>query len=277
MARRPALRTAGLVVLLAGLLLALWGFGVEPGRLRVREETLVLPGLPPSARGLRIALLADLHAGAPHQDRAAIRRIVERTNAARPDAILLLGDYVIQGVLGGRFVPPETTAVELGRLRAPLGVFAVLGNHDGWLDPARVRRALEANAIPVLANAARPLSARGVWVAGLEDFWTGLPSVAAALDSVPPGAPVLLMTHHPDVFPGVPARVALTVAGHTHGGQVRLPFLGRLVVPSAFGERYAAGHVVEGGRHLYVSTGTGTSILPVRFRVVPEISILTLR
>jgi predicted MPP superfamily phosphohydrolase len=89
-------------------------------------------------------------------------------------------------------------------------------------------------------------------------------------------APVILMTHNPDVFPLVPERVALTLAGHTHGGQVRLPFVGAPVIPSRFGRRFAAGHVVEGGRHLFVATGVGTSILPVRFRVPPAVAVLTL-
>jgi hypothetical protein len=85
-----------------------------------------------------------------------------------------------------------------------------------------------------------------------------------------------LLTHNPDVFPGVPARVTLTLAGHTHGGQVRLPLLGTPIVPSEFGSRYVAGHVVEGGRHLYVATGTGTSLVPVRFRVPPTVTVLAL-
>ncbi len=86
--------------------------------------------------------------------------------------------------------------------------------------------------------------------------------------------PVLLLTHNPDIFPTVPERVALTLAGHTHGGQVRLPWIGTPIVPSRFGQRFAAGHVVEGGRHLFVATGVGTSIIPVRFRVPPAVTLL---
>jgi uncharacterized protein len=87
---------------------------------------------------------------------------------------------------------------------------------------------------------------------------------------------VILLTHNPDIFPGVPTRVALTLAGHTHGGQVRLPFVGRPIVPSQFKQRYAAGHLTEDGRQLFVATGVGTSILPVRFRVPPAVTVLTL-
>jgi predicted MPP superfamily phosphohydrolase len=101
-------------------------------------------------------------------------------------------------------------------------------------------------------------------------------SIPRALARVPADEPVLLLTHNPDVFPDVPPRVALTLAGHTHGGQVALPILGRPVVPSRYGQRYAYGLVVEGGRALFVSPGIGTSLLPVRFRVPPEISMVTL-
>jgi len=182
-------------------------------------------------------------------------------------------------VIGGRFVPPETIAAELRRLNAPAGVVAVLGNHDGWLDHDRVQDALVRNRIRVIEDTAARLDTPSgpVWIAGVSDWWTGRHDFAAALSAVTSDRePLLLLTHNPDIFPGVPARVSLTVAGHTHGGQVNIPFVGRPVVPSHFGQRYAFGHVVEAGRHLYVSGGVGTSIIPARFRVPPEVVILTL-
>jgi predicted MPP superfamily phosphohydrolase len=120
------------------------------------------------------------------------------------------------------------------------------------------------------------LGAWAFWLAGVGDLWTGTPDIEGTLRQVDTDYPVILFTHNPDIFPNVPARVSLTVAGHTHGGQVNLPLLGRPVVPSDFGQRYAYGHVVEGGRHLFVGGGVGTSIIPARFRVPPEIVILTL-
>lgn len=117
---------------------------------------------------------------------------------------------------------------------------------------------------------------RAFWLVGVADLWTRRPDIAGALAQVAGEDPVILLTHNPDIFPDVPPRVSLTLAGHTHGGQVNLPFLGRPVVPSRFGQRYAMGHVVEQGRHLFVSGGIGTSIIPVRFRVPPESVILTL-
>ena len=276
--RRNA-RSAG--VLFAGLLVALagWGFWWEPASLSTREYDLVLPGWPAAAGDLRIAVLADLHTGSPPNDLDKLQEVVDATNRAPPDLILLAGDFVIQGVVGGKFVEPEASARVLRSLQATLGVYAVLGNHDWWLDGARVRKALEDEGIPVLEDRAIPLlcNRRPFWLAGVSDFWEAAHDVRRALTGVDEASPVIVVTHNPDVFPEIPDRVALTIAGHTHGGQVAVPGLGRPVVPSQFGERYAIGHVVEGGRHLFVSTGIGTSILPVRFRVPPEISMITLR
>jgi len=204
---------------------------------------------------------------------------VKRTNAARPDLVLVAGDLVIQDVMGGRFVPPEEIAAVLSGLRAPLGVYAVLGNHDRWLDGRRVIAALSRVGIPALEDRAVAISRGGppFWLVGVSDYWTAPHDVRRALAQVTDGAPVLVFTHNPDLFPQIPSRVSLTLAGHTHGGQVYFPLLGRLVVPSRFGERYAIGHVVENGRHLFVTAGVGTSIVPVRFLVPPEISIIRLR
>ena len=223
-------------------------------------------------------MLADLHVGSPWNGLDNLERIIERTNAIHPDLILLTGDYVVTNVVGGTFVAPETTAAALRALHAPLGMYAVLGNHDCWLDAPRVRTAFEREGIPVLDDAAREIDpSRRLWLAGIGDFWEERHDVRAALADVPDDAVVLVFTHNPDVFPHVPDRVALTIAGHTHGGQVALPFIGRPIVPSQYGERYAIGHVVENGRHLFVSPGIGTSLFPIRFRVPPEISVVTLR
>jgi len=259
------------------LVLGLWAFWLEPASLTVAEHQVSLDW--PAEKPLRVAILTDLHVGSPFNGIAKLRETVDRTNAAQPALICILGDLVIQGVVGGRFVPPEEIAAELKHLRAPAGVVAVLGNHDGWLDHAGVRNALEQAGICVVEDMAARLNtpAGPVWIAGLSDLWTGRHDLAAAMSFVKDdGAPVLLLTHNPDVFPLVPDRVTLTLAGHTHGGQVRLPLAGPPIVPSRFGQRFAAGHVVEGGRHLFVATGVGTSILPVRFRVPPAVTILTL-
>lgn len=259
-------------------LLLLWSVAIEPGRLTVEHTTINLPDWHGEHSGIKIALLSDLHVGAPHMSVEKLRRVVESTNAERPDLIVILGDLVIHGVVGGRFVAPEATAAELQRLSAPLGVYTVLGNHDWWYDGERVTRALNGVGLAVLENDVVRLEREGksFWLVGLADMWTRKPDIAGALKKIGDNNPVVAITHNPDLFPEVPERIGLLLAGHTHGGQVNLPLIGRPVVPSRYGQRYAFGHVIEGRRHLYVTGGIGTSILPVRFRVPPEIVILTI-
>jgi len=278
--RRLTRRICAFAPSAVGLGLALWAFVFEPASLRVAEyEVVVATGWPSACNGLRIAVLADLHVGSPFKGIDKLDRVVRLTNDAYPDVILLAGDYVIQDVLGGRFVSPEDAAAVLGRLSAPRGVWAVLGNHDWWLGGARVRRAIESAGIAVLEDSARRIAAGPCpfWLMGIGDFMEARHDVRSALAQVHDDAPVLAFTHNPDIFPEIPARVALTIAGHTHGGQVYIPLLGRPIVPSLFGERYAIGHVLDNGRHLFVSPGIGTSIIPVRFLVPPEISVVTVR
>ena len=241
-----------------------------------------MPAWPRQLAGLKVALLADLHVGSPFWDLDALSRLVARTNAEKPDLVLLAGDYQINNLPGGTFVAAEPIAERLGALRAPLGVIAVLGNHDWWNEGERTRAAFRAHGIIVLEDETHQLQHGGqsFYVVGLADQLTRPSNPRAALGKVPSGSPTLLLVHEPDVFESLPRlglRPSLTLAGHTHGGQVWLPLLGRRVVPSDFGERYAYGHIVEEGRHLFVTSGVGTSILPVRFLVPPEIALLTLR
>ncbi len=269
------MRLLSLALLGVGCVLAGWTFFFEPRGLDLPSHTLELPGWPADLDGLEVALLSDLHVGSPYYGLDKLEEVVRRVNAAEPDLILLAGDYVIQGVRGGTFVSPEDIAPILGHLEARLGVFAVLGNHDWWLDGERVRRAFEASGIRVLEDEAVRLS--DFWVVGIGDLWEAAHDIDKALAPVEDDAPVIVFTHNPDLFPDIPSRVTLSLAGHTHGGQVRLPFVGTLIVPSSFGSRFAKGHVVEDGRHLFVTSGLGTSIVPARFRVPPEVARLTLR
>ena len=269
------IRTIALALIVSPVLVALWAFGIEPGFLIVRHVRLDLPGW---RNDVRIAVLSDLHVGAPHIGLDKLRRIVERTNAENPDVVVLLGDFMIGGpnrrggVRGGSYVEPEVIARELAGLRSPLGVFAVLGNHDWWFDGERMGRALTAAGIPVLENRAVRVG-NAFWLGGIADLWTRVPDIQGTLGQVENDDPVVLITHNPDIFPQVPPRVSLTLAGHTHGGQVNLPFFGPVVTTSKLG--YVAGDFFEHGHHLFVTTGIGTSIVPVRFNVPPEIVILT--
>jgi predicted MPP superfamily phosphohydrolase len=273
-----AWRRAKLAAAVLVLALGLWSLWLEPASLRVKDVDLTVDW--PYARPLRVAVVSDLHVGAPYHGLHRLRTTVDRINATNPDLICILGDFVTLGVIGGTFTPPEPIARELARLRAPAGVVAVLGNHDRGFDGRRVQRALAGAGLRVLEDTAAAIETPSgtLWVAGVSDLWTGPHDVPRALDQISTGgAPVLLLTHNPDIFPRIPAGVMLTLAGHTHGGQVRLPLIGAPIVPSAFGQRYVAGYVVEGGRHLFVSTGIGTSDIPIRLGVPPTIFVLTLR
>lgn len=274
---RRSLRVLPIATALA-LVLACGSVWWELSSIRVHEYRLSIPSWRESIQGLRVAVLADLHVGSPLNGLENLRRVVRLTNAAMPDIILLPGDFVIHGVLGGTFVPPDQIAAELRLLHAPLGVFAVMGNHDRWFNPLLVATAFREKGIRLLEDdAAEIVSGRGrFWLVGISDWLTAPHHVRRALSKVPRQAQVLIFTHNPDVFPTLPDGFSLTIAGHTHGGQVNLPLLGRLVVPSRYGQRFAAGHIVESGRHLFVATGIGTSIVPVRFSVPPEISVLIL-
>ena len=267
------IRVISIALLLAPFLVALWAFEIEPGMLVVRHLRMELPGW---KSDLRMAVLSDLHIGSPHVGLDKLRLIVEKTNAEQPEIVVLLGDFVTGGPNGrrsGGFVEPEPIAEELNKLRAPLGVYAVLGNHDWWYDGERVGRALTEVGIPVLENQAIHVG-NAFWLGGIADQWTRDPDIDGTLKQVSGDDPVVLITHNPDIFPEVPARVSLTLAAHTHGGQVQLPIVGTLITTSKLG--YNAGEFVEQGRHLFVTTGIGTSILPVRLGVPPEIVILTL-
>lgn len=256
--------------------LAVWSVLIEPNRIVVNVTTVRLPNSPSAFNQTRVVVLSDLHVGSPHINIKKLQSIVAQANELKPDLILLPGDFVVGHELGANFVEPELIADALKNLRARHGVYAVLGNHDRWYDGNHVQRALENAGIRVLENEATPirLDDQTVWLVGLGDLWTGSPNIEGALRNVPAQASIIAITHNPDLFTRIPARVGLTIAGHTHGGQVDLPFVGRLVVPSEYGQRYAAGLVRENDHLLFVTTGIGTSVLPVRFRVPPEIALL---
>jgi uncharacterized protein len=272
---RLAVAAAG-AVLAAVAARALW----EPRRLTVRRCELAPPGWPARLDGLRLALVSDLHAGAPQVSARAVSQVAAAVVRVEPDAVLLLGDFVDRKVAGGGDVAPEAVARRLaGLAAAPQGALAVLGNHDWRYDGHRVAAALQASGIRVLEDQAVQVGdgERTWWAAGVGDATMRLPDVERALGPVPDGEPVILLSHDPDVFPYVPPRVALTVSGHTHGSQVAVPGLRSLWTPSRHGSRYAGGHVVEGGRHLLVSRGVGTSRLPIRLGAPPEVLLVVLR
>lgn len=269
--------TLATIPVLLGIIV-FWAFFIEPNRLIVRQETIEIATWPKEFSGLRIAVISDIHAGAPFIDDQKLRLIVERTNQLQPDLIVILGDYMTGDGWHRHRVEPEVFAALLKDFRAPLGVYAVLGNHDWWYDGGKVRRGLEQNGITVLEDEVSEVKWRdsSFWLAGLADLWTRPQHIKETIGEVPQGKPIIALTHNPDIFPGIPRSVPLLLAGHTHGGQVKFPLIGRPIQPSRF-PQYAAGHVFENDHHLFVTTGIGTSILPARFGVPPEIVLLTLK
>jgi hypothetical protein len=293
--RRRLLTGLG-VSAVSGLALSGYAFGIEPmWRLNVTRYAVTPPRWPKNLN-IKIAVLADIHAGEPLMPAERVLAIANHTNTLGADLVVLLGDFAASHKYQGRRVPAEEWSEALSVLRAPLGVHAVLGNHDWWDDLVAQRngrgpvvggRMLERRGIPVYQNDVLRLQKNGqaFWLAGLGDQlalisrgnnrrrFIGVDDMTGTLAKVTDDAPVILVAHEPDIFVQVPDRVALTLSGHTHGGQVRL-FGYSPMVPSRYGNRFAYGHVVEDNRHLIVSGGLGCSMLPVRFGVPPEIVLI---
>jgi hypothetical protein len=259
---------------------------IEPGYLLDVTEYRLSPPRWPRDFPLNIAVIADPHACEPYMGAARIERIVELTNSLRPDLVVLLGDFEGNYRFITKMVPSDTWAPLWAQCKAPLGVHSILGNHDWWFHLPRIRGSIEKARIPLMQNDGVRLVHRGkpFWLLGLGDQiahivgrgqFRGVDNLPATLAKITDDAPAILLVHEPDIFVKVPERVSLTLAGHTHGGQVRL-FGYSPIVPSRYGNRFAYGHIVENGRHMIVSGGLGCSMLPVRFGVPPEIVMVRL-
>ena len=239
----------------------------------------------PNWRGapLTIAAIVDTHVGGQHMDAARMGRIVRRINALHPDLVVMLGDYVYghepesarspaanQEIVGG--------IATIAAVNARYGVVAVLGNHDGWYGRETITTALQNAGAAALWNRNITIHRAGgaIVVAGIADAWTGRPDFADALDGAPSGADTIVLSHNPDPFVHFPAGPALMLAGHTHCGQVTIPFVGRPFLPIHHKE-FACGRVDRHGQTLYVTAGLGTSIFPARFLNPPEIALITIR
>jgi uncharacterized protein len=286
---RPSRRSIVLggigLIALAGAAPAAYA-GAEALSLIVTRYRLHPPSWP-QRRRLTITVIADLHAGGPNMGLVRVEEVVAAANLLKSDLVVLLGDYFATHRFITEVVPPASWGGALGKLEAPLGVWAILGNHDWWYDVAGTRRALASAGIPVLENEARLLGdgPERFWLAGLGDQiayrlgrgrFKGVDDLPGTLRQTEDGHPVILLVHEPDIFTEVPGRVALTLAGHTHGGQIRIPLVWPDFVPSMYGARFAYGHVVEQGRHMIVSGGLGTTWIPARLGVPPEIVHVTL-
>ncbi|WP_159881879.1 metallophosphoesterase [Paenibacillus puerhi] len=249
----------------------------EPIWLDIERVTLTTKRLPASLDGLKVVQFSDTHLGFNY-DAEDLARLAETINRLNPDVICFTGDLVDYAV--GSEGPAYAEA--LGIMQAKLGKFAVLGNHDYFKGgDTAVARTLAAGDFKVLRNQAVQLEQNGgrLWIAGVEDMWHGKPDIAKCLNAVNPDEYVLLLSHSPDYADTVvDYPVDLQLSGHTHGGQVRIPFYGHVVVPK-FGQKYIIGHYKIGSRNfqLYVNRGIGVSQHPVRFNCRPELTVFTLK
>ena len=266
--------------------------------LEMLKVEVPLQRLPPAFDGLKVGQITDIHAG-PLVPSGLIREGVDLIMAHRPDLIVLTGDFVsgatkILWTSYGGFKQRHfhECMAELGRLKAPLGVFAVLGNHDFWSGrevALKIVRGLEGVGVRVLRNEAVPIERKGkvfnnkgeaLYIIGVDDYWESSYSLSGALKHVPADACRVLLSHNPDInedIDNLNEPIDVVISGHTHGGQVVLPFVGALYIPSPFGQKYLAGLVRDHKRQTYVSRGLGLFLVPFRINSPPDVSLLTLR
>ena len=237
---------------------------------------IALAGWPVFKRPLRIAFLSDFHVGSHTDDIARMSAILAEAATYTPDLVLFGGDYMNMHFVGGGRVPPHAIAAMLARLGAPLGRIAILGNHDYMYGEDEVAAALRARGITVLDHERRTVTfeSHAIDIVGVPDAHLVRDEAKELLAGLNPKRPAIVLAHDPMWFADVPAGPFLTLSGHTHGGQVKLPGLGILHNASVAPLRWSHGLVVEDGRTLYVSAGLGTSIIPLRIGVPPEFAIL---
>ena len=247
-----------------------------------RQAAIGLEDWPAGAAPIKVALVSDIHIGNVAMDAARLRRVVSQVEAAKPDLIVLAGDFVVgEDASGIEARAPRLTA-PLRALRAPLGTLAVLGNHDYWTDAQRVSAALTAAGVTVLDN--QSVRRGPIVVAGISDAFSAHDDIGAALASgVGLGGPIVVLTHSPDLAPRLPPGIPLVLAGHTHCGQVILPLIGMLPGQSPhehgrriYDPRYRCGVIQDPGRTVIVTGGVGSGTVPIRFGAPPDFWLITL-
>ena len=297
MTRGRKIQTVLISAVTIALLTLAYSYFIEPNRLVVAEEEIAVKDWNPAFDGLRIALISDIHGGSNGASAANIRRVVETTNAQNPDLVVILGDFVSQSTTRQPIrerplrMPIREVADNLSGLSAKHGVYVVLGNHDGWYGDEEIATELRRVGYHVLQNEIAFIRQNGASfrLLGLKDHlkldsWISFDNtVRSVVNSYPKEGQIVVLEHSPDIlyilnyWKHLNPDLKLMLAGHTHGGQVWLPILGAPFVPSSVGQRYTRGHVKEEGVDMFVTSGVGTSILPFRFMVPPEVAIVTIR
>ncbi len=260
---------AGSVIAATGYLYA----NDESGQPVIERVQIPIKNLKPALEGFRIVLLSDFHLY-PFTKLEVIQRAFALTTSLKPDLILLGGDYVTREAEAIFELVPV-----LSSLNAKHGVLTIIGNHDIWTDLTAIKTGLQEARIPVLNNQGFTLSAHGarLYLAGLDDGWSGRPDLQAALADWPGDIPIIVAAHEPDLADEISldGRVSLQLSGHSHGGQIRLPGIGAIILPY-LGRKYDLGLYKVKGMWLYTNRGIGMVTEPVRFNCPPEVTEITL-
>jgi len=285
--KRLGLAVGTLALLIAAA--ASYAYYIEPRQFVVVRETLAVPNWSAGLNGFRVVAISDIHAGSNYATEERLRHLVEQANAQDPDIIVLLGDYVSEAKFDREAMkrPPGTDRTEIripvatiagivGGLEAKHGVFAVIGNHDEYHNAAKITAEFENAGITVLENetAVIDLGGESVTLWGIEDLWKNRKVPVAAYDAIADKKNIIALTHNPDSLLQAPGGISLMFAGHTHGGQLNWPFFGPIAAVND--KRFMDGHAVVDSKHVFVTSGFGTSVIPFRLRVPPEIAVVTL-
>ncbi len=267
-----------LLLIITFLGIWIWGIVIEPYcLLDIDKRKVELETWDSNLNGFKIAVIGDFHASAGAFEMARIQRAVEETNAQKPDVILIIGDFV-NGKFYSTNADVKTYSKVLSKLSAPYGVYGIFGNHDAKLGIKAVMEIIKRTNIKMLSDSGVEISTpKGkFYIAGLSDYYSDNYSYGKAFRNTTKGFPIILMAHSPSLFYEIPKEATLTVVGHTHGGQIRLPYIGAVFSNSAMGREFSDGLITKNGKTIYITRGLGTSRVPVRFFCPPQISILEL-